>query len=506
MAKKQVKSLSLKKLINQCAQYGLQCKIIGSNQDINISGISQDSRNVEKGYIFVALRGITLDGTKFIPQAIANGAVAVLCDESDIAQINVNYYNNIIFIVSQNPRLYLSILAANFYEAQPSVIVAVTGTNGKTSTAYFCKQMWQLLGKESASIGTIGIATNAGLVDTATGSMTTPDPIKLHEILANLANDGVGYLAMEASSHGLDQYRLDGVRIKSAAFTNITRDHLDYHKSFENYLQAKLRLFDIMKNGAAVINADIPEANSIIKLCKSKGHEVLSIGRNGGFIKITNIEPKQNSQLISFDISGKEYKIHTNLIGEFQAYNLLTSLALLAGSGEEIQEVINILEQVGSVPGRMQGVTNKTKNLMVYVDYAHTPDALEKAIQVLRPYTRGNLWVVFGCGGDRDKGKRPQMGKVAINCADKIIVTDDNPRTEQAADIRRDILVSCNGAIEIADRQEAIKYAIRSMQQGDSLLIAGKGHEKYQIIGDKETPFDDVEVAIEFMKTRKFEN
>ena len=372
---------------------------------------------------------------------------------------------------------------------------AVTGTNGKTSTAYFCTQIWQLLGKKSASIGTIGIATGDGLAYGATGSMTTPDPVKLHEILANLSNDGITNLVMEASSHGLDQCRLYGVNVKAAAFTNITRDHLDYHGTFEKYLAAKLRLFEIMHEGVAVINADIPKAGQIIQLCEERGHKILSIGKNGSYIILNDAIRTSVGQQISFEIAGKLYNINTRLIGEFQAYNLLTALALVIGCGANTDEAVAALAKVEEVPGRMQGVGVGGEVARVYVDYAHTPDALEKALDVLRPYAVNKLWVVFGCGGDRDKGKRPQMGEVAARCADVLVVTDDNPRTEDAAVIRKEIIAACPEAKEIADREEAIKYAILNMSEGDVLLIAGKGHEKTQIIGDNKLAFDDVAVA-----------
>lgn len=491
------------------------CNLIPAN--CIITGITQDSRKVKPGYLFAALKGAVSDGTDFIPMAIKNGAVAILLEGNSASGVgHKEEYNarqivkgeknqaaDPLFLYHSNPKLALAQIAANFYKTQPEVIVAITGTNGKTSTAYFCTQIWQLLGKKSASIGTIGIATGGVLAYEATGSMTTPDPIKLHEILANLSDDGITHLAMEASSHGLDQYRLGGVRVNAAAFTNITRDHLDYHGTFAKYLDAKLRLFEIMQNGVAVINADISESAQIIKLCEERGHRVLSVGKNGGYIVLNDIIRTREGQQVSFEVAGKLYNTNTHLIGEFQAYNLLTALALVVACGANIDEVIEVLAQVQAVPGRMQGVykgkegraKGEVSLSSVYVDYAHTPDALEKALRVLRPYAIGKLWVVFGCGGDRDKGKRPQMGAAAAKFADIVVVTDDNPRTENPAIIRKEILAECSNAKEIADRHEAIKYAIANMGGDDILLIAGKGHEKVQIIGDVKLDFDDVAVA-----------
>lgn len=491
MALPQNHNLSLLKLIENIK--GIS--VLKGNQKQTITGITQDSRQVKPGYLFAAIKGLTSDGAQFIPIAIEKGAVAVLCDAEVIPTVS----ESTCVITHKNPKFALAHIAANFYGTQPEVITAITGTNGKTSTAFFCTQIWQLLGKTSASIGTIGIYTGNGLAYEATDSMTTPDPVKLHEILADLSNKNITHLAMEASSHGLDQYRLDGVHIKAAAFTNITRDHLDYHGTFENYLQAKLRLFDVMKNGVVVINADIPEAEQIIKLCEQKDHKVLSIGRKGKYIELFDTTRTLEGQQIAFEVLGRLYTVNTHLIGEFQAYNLLTALALVVACGANIDEAVNVLAQVEAVPGRMQGVRVANDIARVYVDYSHTPDALEKALQVLRPYTKEKLWVVFGCGGDRDKGKRPQMGAVAARLADKVVVTDDNPRTEVAQIIRSEVIASCHDAIEIGDRHEAILHAITNMGKDDILLIAGKGHEKTQIIGDKKLAFDDVKVAEEIL-------
>ena len=535
MAKHQNHSLSLRKLINNIEGLGVWDLALGKPApipNIEITGITQDSRQVKPGYLFAALKGVASNGAYFIPMAIEKGAVAILVEEEGIKGLRKKGIKEALsssltpsslipfFITSPNPKLALAHIAANFYQKQPEVIAAVTGTNGKTSTAFFCTQLWQLLNKKSASIGTIGIATADGLAYEATGSMTTPDPIKLHEILANLESDGITHLAMEASSHGLDQYRLDGVNIKAAAFSNITRDHLDYHGTFEKYLEAKLRLFEVMKDGVAIINADIPESQQIIDLCNKRGHKVLSIGKKGKYIELFDITQTSLGQQIAFEVLGKLYTVNTPLIGEFQAYNLLTALALVVACGANIDEAVHVLDKVQAVPGRMQGVSGiryqvsgdrdklpETCNLKpdtsiarIYVDYAHTPDALEKALNVLVPYAKGGkLWVIFGCGGDRDKGKRPQMGAVAAKIADRVVITDDNPRSEVPETIRAEIIAACPNAIEIGDRHEAIAYAVRNMEENDILLIAGKGHEKTQTIGDKKFAFDDVKVAEEIL-------
>lgn len=486
-------NLSLQKLIKGIDGCTLHGGAESLAEAVNITGITQDSRKVEPGYLFAAIKGTVADGAEFIPAAIEKGAAAILCEEDAII---ADLSSKATFISHSNTKLALAKIAANFYHTQPEVVAAITGTNGKTSTAYFCAQLWQLLGKRSASIGTIGIAKGDGLEYGATGSMTTPDPVQLHKILSELEAEGITHLAMEASSHGLDQYRMDGVHIKAAAFTNITRDHLDYHGSFEKYLSAKLRLFEIMKDGVAVINADIPESKQIISACETRGHKILSIGKAGNYIIFDDFTSTSDGQQIAFEVAKKLYTFNTHLIGEFQAYNLLTALALVVACGANIDEAVSLLPKVEAVPGRMQGIRlDENSFAVVYVDYAHTPDALEKALKVLQPYTKGKLWVVFGCGGDRDKGKRPQMGAIAEQYASKVIITDDNPRTEDASQIRREIIAACPHAVEIADREKAIEYAIKNMETGDMVLIAGKGHEKSQIIGNKKLDFDDAEIA-----------
>jgi UDP-N-acetylmuramoyl-L-alanyl-D-glutamate--2,6-diaminopimelate ligase len=486
----------VKKLLKTIIDSITDVKIDKKYNDIKIEGITLDSRKVEKGFLFAALKGVKADGSEFIAGAIAAGAAVIICDND----VNVKVPDEVCLIKHENPRMLFSKIAAAFYDKQPEVVAAVTGTNGKTSTVHFCREIWKNLGKHSASIGTVGIYDSNGKYQyDRSNFLTTPDTVKLHQIIYELTENGVTHMAMEASSHGLDQFRLDGVAIKIAAFTNLTRDHLDYHGNFENYLAAKLRLFkDVMKEGGiAVLNSDIPEFDKLLAECEKHGHKVISYGKykDGGrknYIEIFSISNTSEGQQISFEILDKVYNINTSLIGEFQAYNLLCALGMVLGSGCNVDEAVAALEHVTCVPGRMERVGNA-----VFVDYAHTPDALEKALSVLRPHTRGKLWVVFGCGGDRDKGKRPLMGRVAAQLADNVIITDDNPRSEDPAAVRKDIAAAFGSdeVMEIGDRKAAIAYAVGNMKKGDMLLIAGKGHEKTQTIGTQVLPFDDVEVA-----------
>lgn len=457
-----------------------------------VTGITADSRHVKPGNIFVALPGTKADGKQFIDQAIASGASMIISPDVAPASAPVTYIQHV------NPRLALSMLAARFYQKQPETIVAVTGTNGKTSIAHFCRLIWQHMGCESASIGTIGVMDRQNSFVASNGaSLTTPDPVTLHQALRKLSENGVTHLALEASSHGLDQYRLDGVRVGAAAFTNLSRDHLDYHHTFEAYLAAKMHLFDrvMAPGGVAVLNADSECFEQIASICRARNHKVISYGRQGKELRIVRLVPRSEGQSIFFEMDGEEHHIITGLVGEFQAENLLAALGLVIGSGGDKEKALEALASLPSVPGRMERVYNPRSQGQIFVDYAHTPDALEKALLSLRPHTEGWLTVILGCGGDRDKGKRPQMGAIAARLADTAIVTDDNPRSEDPETIRREVMEGCPRALNIGDRKEAISYAISQMHEGDVLLIAGKGHEKTQTIGSQVIPFDDVAVA-----------
>jgi UDP-N-acetylmuramyl-tripeptide synthetase len=455
----------------------------------SVTAVTADSRKVIPGSIFVALPGTKVDGRQYINQALANGAILIISQEKQ---------QETRFIHHENPRLALTQLAARFYPNQPGTIVAVTGTNGKTSIAHFCRLIWQHMGLESASIGTIGILDRANSFAAMNGaSLTTPDPVTLHQSLNTLDGKGVTHLALEASSHGLDQFRLDGVRVRAAAFTNLSRDHLDYHHSFEAYLAAKMHLFDrvMQAGGVAVLNADSDVYEKVEAVCKANNHTIISYGTKGKQLRLLGTTPLPEGQIISFELEGKAYQVKTKLVGDFQASNLLGALGLVVWSGGDRQQAIATLESIPSVPGRMEHVPNPRCRGEIFVDYAHTPDALEKALLALRPHTAGKLAVVFGCGGDRDKGKRPIMGEVAARLADAVIVTDDNPRSEDPATIRTEVMAGCPDAVNIGSREEAIITAVKQLQEGDVLLIAGKGHEKTQIIQTHTIPFDDVAIA-----------
>lgn len=442
-----------------------------------LAGLTQDSRAVEPGFLFAALKGEKSDGRDFIPQAVANGASYILAPEG------TDEVEGATVITDHNPRKAFAHLVAQFYPDQPERIVAVTGTNGKTSVVGFVEQIWHLLGYKAASIGTLS------------GGMTTADPVTLHQNLTHLKHDGITHLAMEASSHGLHQYRLDGARIKAAGFTNLSRDHLDYHNDMEEYLSAKARLFtEVLEDGGvAIINSDVPEAERLTSEIKG---EVWTYGYAGKQIKIVDIAPTPSGQICKFNIKNETHRIKLNIVGEFQVYNALCALGLiLAENNVDKKGAIAALEKLDGAPGRLQAVKGHPLGAAIYIDYAHTPDALEHVLKALRPHTENKLVCIFGCGGDRDKGKRPEMGQIAQDLADIVIVTDDNPRSEDPSSIRSDILVAAPSATEIGDRREAIHKTIKTLSAGDVLVIAGKGHEQGQTFADRTDPFDDVTEA-----------
>lgn len=460
-----------------------------------IKGLTVDSRQVKPGFLFAAFQGANSDGRAFIPAAIAQGASVILAQTG--TELPQELVDKATLVTHENPRRFFAELTAAFYPKQPETIVAVTGTNGKTSTAYFCQQLWNALRVPAVSMGTIGIC-GKGYPFQPGDSLTTPDTVTLHKTLAALEEEGIRAVAMEASSHGLDQYRLDGLRVKVAGFTNLTRDHLDYHATLEAYYQAKLRLFtEVLPEGSTVVlNADIPEFSEMKMLCERHRHQIIDYGKAASVLKMVELHNEGYGQRMVLEYRGKRSNVSFSLIGEFQIYNALCAAGLLIGAGMEAEKVIATLSTLQPAPGRMELVPGSDKaGKAVFVDYAHTPDALEKALLQLRPYAKGKLWVVFGCGGDRDKGKRPEMGRIAETHADSVVVTDDNPRTENSGQIRKEILAACPDAKEIGDRGEAIAYAIAHMAKGDVLLIAGKGHEKTQKIGKDALPFDDVQVA-----------
>jgi UDP-N-acetylmuramoyl-L-alanyl-D-glutamate--2,6-diaminopimelate ligase len=456
------------------------------------SGLTSDSRKVKPGYLFAALAGSKTDGARFVKDAVARGAVAVL-GHADIgpeaAALGVR------FIEDANPRAGLARFAAAFFGAQPDIVAAVTGTKGKSSIVAFLREIWTALGKPAASLGTVGLVSPAGEIPL---SHTTPDPVEIAELLAKLKKQGVDLLAIEASSHGLDQHRLDGVTISACGFTNITRDHMDYHATFEDYLAAKLRLFsEVVKDGGvAVVNADADHAARFADAARSRGLVLITVGEAGETIRLARRESRGDAQALSIVHDGKSYDVLLPLAGAFQASNALVAAGLAIGLGEDAGKVFAALGGLRGAPGRMEKVAFAASGAPIYVDYAHTPDSLEKVLQALRPHTANRLHVVFGCGGDRDKGKRPLMGAVAVKLADDVIVTDDNPRSEDPASIRQEILSAAPGAREIGDRAAAIRAGIAALKSGDVLVLAGKGHETGQYIKGDVRPFSDRAEAV----------
>jgi UDP-N-acetylmuramoyl-L-alanyl-D-glutamate--2,6-diaminopimelate ligase len=465
---------------------------------LEVSGIAMDSRAVKPGDLFFALSGSKTDGARFIDAAIAAGALAIAGDHPPPGERRVP------FVVVQNPRRALALAAAKFFPHQPATIAAVTGTSGKTSVAAFTRQIWLRLGHASASIGTIGLVSPKR---TVYGSLTTPDPVALHRDLEAIARDGVTHLALEASSHGLDQFRLDGVRIAAGGFTNLSRDHMDYHPDVAHYLAAKLRLFRdlIVDGGTAVISADHEHSQAVIDAARQRKLRVMTVGHKGDGagegIRLVNATVDGLAQKLELEHRGRKHAVRLPLVGEFQVENALVSAGLAIGTGSEPQAVFAALEHLEGAKGRLERV-GEHNGASIFVDYAHKPDALAKALQALRPYAKRKLVVVFGAGGDRDAGKRPLMGAIASENADSVIVTDDNPRSEKPEAIRAAILAEAKGAREIGDRAEAIRTAISGLQSGDALLIAGKGHETGQIVGDKTLPFSDHEAVISALAPR----
>jgi UDP-N-acetylmuramoyl-L-alanyl-D-glutamate--2,6-diaminopimelate ligase len=454
-------------------------------EGVAVTGITAASAAVGLGAIFAALPGSKVDGTAFVADAVARGASVVIVGRGKGVKVPAG----VALIEVDNPRATLAKIAAKFAGRQPAVAVAVTGTSGKTSVADFTRQIFTALGHQAASIGTIGIVKPDGAIY---GSLTTPDPVTLHATLAGLADEGVTHLAFEASSHGLDQHRLDGVVLAAAAFTNLGRDHMDYHPTVEAYLAAKLRLFtELLGPGKpAVINTDGAYADEVIAAAKARGLRLLTVGTKGEALKRISLTRDGFQQIIGIVADGRSYDVRLPLVGAYQVENALVAAGLAIATGEKVAPVLAALSGLNGVPGRLEIIGESNGGLAV-VDYAHKPEALAAALDACRPFATGRLISVFGCGGDRDKGKRPLMGRISVDKADVTIVTDDNPRSEKPAQIRREILAGAVGAREIGDRAEAIRTAIAMLRPGDVVLVAGKGHETGQIIGDRVVPFSD---------------
>ena len=454
----------------------------GAVPDVEISGLSADSRKIKPGMLFVALAGVKADGRQFVTDAVSRGAAAVISAADVDTSVPV--------VVVENPRRALALAAARFYGRQPDTMIAVTGTAGKTSVASFTRQIWAANGLAAAQIGTTGVIA-PGREDY--GSLTTPDPVALQALLAELADAGVTHAAMEASSHGLDQSRLDGVKLKAAAFTNLGRDHMDYHPTVEDYMAAKMRLFDTLlpKGSPAVIYADDAWSDKAIEAARAAGHRVLTVGRKGDFLSLKRVEHFRHKQMVEIHADGRIYEVDIPLAGDFQVANALVAAGLAIATGVETGAALKALERLKGAVGRLELVGQAKNGALAYVDYAHKPDALENVLTSVRPFTSGRLIVVFGCGGDRDRGKRPIMGEIASRLADVVIVTDDNPRSEEPAAIRAEIMAAAVSASEIPDRAQAIRHAVSVLGAGDTLIVAGKGHEEGQTVGDRTLPFSD---------------
>ena len=453
--------------------------------DPEIAGVTADSRKVRPGFLFAALPGSKIDGRSFIPTALGAGAAAVLAPD-DIGDLAVPVVH------ATDLRRAYALAAKALHARQPEVCVAVTGTNGKTSVAVFCRQIFEQLGHRAASMGTLGV--RVGAEQLTPPGLTTPDAADVAELMAELAERKVTHLALEASSHGIDQRRLDGVALKAAGFTNLTQDHLDYHGVMGAYRAAKLRLFDTLlpRGGTAVLNADSDAYDVFAAAAVQAGQTVMSVGERGQALQLLERRLVPDGQRLTLRAAGAVHEVRLPLAGGFQASNALVAAGLCIAVGEDVHAVLEALEHIEGAPGRLQRVGSGAKGGEAYVDYAHTPDGLQTVLSALRPHARGRLIVVFGAGGDRDRGKRPLMGAAAVRLADLAIVTDDNPRSEEPAAIRAAILASASGALEIGDRRQAIRAACAMLEEGDVLVVAGKGHEQGQIVSGVAHPFDDV--------------
>ncbi len=454
---------------------------------VKILGIASDSRKVEPGFLFVAVPGTKTDGAAFATDAVARGAVAVVAARGALdAPLDVP------LMEVDEPRVALALAAARFFGKQPGTMVAVTGTSGKTSVASFVRQIWERQGLAAASIGTTGV-TAPGRSEY--GSLTTPDPVALHRLLRDLSDAGVTHGAMEASSHGLDQRRLDGVNLAAGGFTNLGHDHMDYHPTLEDYHRAKMRLFaELLPKGApAVIFADDAWSRPTIDVARASGLDVLTVGRHGQYLCLKRAEHERFRQRAEIEFGGELFEVDLPLAGEFQLSNALVAAGLAISTGTRAPRALEALEHLMGASGRLEHVGTKANGAPVYVDYAHKPEALENVLQAVRPFTTGRVVVVFGCGGDRDRIKRPVMGEIASRLADIVIVTDDNPRSEDPASIRAAILAAAPGARETGDRRAAISEAVALLEAGDTLIVAGKGHEEGQTIGDVTVHFSDHE-------------
>ena len=485
--------------LTSCLIDGLISPVVLPVPDFEVQGLASDSREVKGGYLFAAIPGNQAHGGKFIRDAIEKGAAVVLA-EVDVAHEMSSIFSSsgVVFLSSSNVRKALSVLAGLYYVKMPDFMAAVTGTNGKSSIVTFARQLWGNLGIKAASFGTLGLAIEGLSAESIPKlqALTTPNAVELRQTLEFLKDKGVEHCAFEASSHGLDQHRLDGVNLSVGVFTNFTRDHLDYHKSMQAYFQAKIRLFhDLLpSSGLAILCADDSNIEEVKVICESREQQIWTYGKNGREFKLLSVCPDHRGQHLSCEIFGELHEFYLPFAGSFQALNILASIAMVFKSGvASIEDILSKASELEGVRGRMECAA-LSEDKSAFVDYAHTPDALENVLKALRPHTENRLIVVFGCGGDRDPTKRSLMGQIARRYADKIYVTDDNPRSENPETIRKAIIAACPEAIEIDDREQAIEKSIAEMRPGDVLVVAGKGHETYQIVGSEMRDFDDAEI------------
>lgn len=478
--------------------------------NVEITGITTDPWMCKPGYLYLAAEcesvdsthlGVRMDGRNYLADAIRNGATAVFSDRS--CERASGDFAKTIFIFHDQPLSIFGKLCAQFYGTpHPSTIALVTGTNGKTSVVNFCRMLWRAAGFSACSIGNLGgVCSDGSIVWERDPVLSVPETATLHRIMKNLAERHIDRVAMEATSHALFDFRLTGLEANIGAFTNLTRDHLDFHKDMDEYFRVKMTLFsDVLKAGsAAVLNADSPWFERARSICSERNHSLISFGKDGKEIRLTDLHALESGQQLGLEIFGKRYEVKLNLFGEFQASNVLCSLAIVLASGMEIDQAVQLISQLKEVEGRMNIVATTPTGGKVVVDYAHTPDGLRAALEAGRSFTRGKLKVVFGCNGERDKGKRPEMGAVAARLADEIIITDGHPRTEEPEQIRKDILIGASSAREIANRVNAIEFGIKNLKSGDTLIISGMGHEKFQSIGGKRMPYSDVETALKIV-------
>lgn len=487
--------------------YALHLSDVQPPKSWNVTGITSDSRLSRAGNVFGLFVNDVETALAYMTQAIENKVCLIIVSQSIYYEIKkTDLWGKCNWLIHARPRQVYAKIVSKYYGSLPQSSVAVTGTSGKTTVNYFVKQLWDHLKIPSASIGTLGVlGPQKNTFIQTTNSLTTPDPVEIHELLVKLKKSNVNHVVLEASSHGLDQHRLSGMRFKVGAFTNFSQDHLDYHGTMEAYFDAKKRLFEelITKGGIAVVNADFDYYDELVDVCVQRGHQLYSYGEHGTYMQLVSVKTKENGSEAFISWKGREFKLKINLLGRFQVCNVLCALSIVCALGADLNQLLPAVEKLKPAPGRLELAGKHPNGAHIYVDYAHKPGALEAVFESIREHSHKNIHVVFGCGGDRDSTKRALMGEIASQHAKKIYVTDDNPRTEDPAKIRQQVMEGCPNAMEIPDRKEAIQKAVRALGADDILIVAGKGHEKHQCIGDKRIPFDDIREVKEAIKTLK---